>query len=265
MDRFVDERDHLALEGDRYTFFVLNRIMDGDCRLLLSDHENLIICYSEPPYPVWIWTPDDVTAEICEKAYKLISEHSLLERGMHFNVKDGLAELLIRRAAKDSIKISVSMNMFAYDCPDPIEPGIKADGGLRLCAAKNTDELAGIIEKFADETNVDKKSGEAYRKDAEEYIDSGMMYFWENSEGRITASCRCSPNGDMAAINLVYTYPEFRRRHYAENLVFEVTRIAKEEGYMPMLYTDANYTASNACYEKIGYVLRGKLSTIMVT
>ena len=29
-----------------------------------------------------------------------------------------------------------------------------------------------------------------------------------------------------------------------------------------MLYTDADYAASNACYEKIGYVLRGKLCTI---
>jgi len=29
-----------------------------------------------------------------------------------------------------------------------------------------------------------------------------------------------------------------------------------------MLYTDADYVASNKCYEKIGYILRGKLCTI---
>ena len=29
-----------------------------------------------------------------------------------------------------------------------------------------------------------------------------------------------------------------------------------------MLYTNANYPASNACYQKIGYVLRGKLCTL---
>ena len=28
---------------DKYTFFVLDRIMDGNPRLLLSDHERLII------------------------------------------------------------------------------------------------------------------------------------------------------------------------------------------------------------------------------
>ena len=34
--------------------------------------------------------------------------------------------------------------------------------------------------------------------------------------------------------------------------------------YYEMLYTDADYAASNACYEKIGYILRGKLCTVTV-
>jgi predicted GNAT family acetyltransferase len=33
-------------------------------------------------------------------------------------------------------------------------------------------------------------------------------------------------------------------------------------GYIPMLYTDADYKASNNCYENIGYILRGKICTI---
>ena len=31
-----------------------------------------------------------------------------------------------------------------------------------------------------------------------------------------------------------------------------------------MLYTNADYKASNACYEKIGYEFKGKLCTIKV-
>ena len=66
----------------------------------------------------------------------------------------------------------------------------------------------------------------------------------------------------MIYVGLVFTRHEFRRKHYAQNLVYQVTRLAMSEGYVPMLYTDADYAASNACYEKIGYVLRGKLCTI---
>ena len=60
----------------------------------------------------------------------------------------------------------------------------------------------------------------------------------------------------------MYTKPEHRRGHYAENLVSKVSQIAAAEGLTPMLYTDADYIASNACYEKIGYIRRGELCTI---
>jgi predicted GNAT family acetyltransferase len=66
----------------------------------------------------------------------------------------------------------------------------------------------------------------------------------------------------MASIGLVYTRDEYRRKHYAEHLVYQVSEIVSDLGYLPMLYTDADYVASNACYEKIGYILRGKLCTI---
>ena len=90
------------------------------------------------------------------------------------------------------------------------------------------------------------------------------MFFWKNAEGKNVASCVFGPIGKLASLGLVYTYPEYRRRHYAQNLVYAVTKIVEKAGYLPMLYTDADYVASNACYEKIGYILRGKLCTIGV-
>ena len=89
-----------------------------------------------------------------------------------------------------------------------------------------------------------------------------MEYFWKDEQGNNVASCKFASTEGMASINLVFTRFEYRRKHYAENLVYQVTMLAKEAGYVPMLYTDADYVASNACYEKIGYVLRGKLCTI---
>ena len=53
---FADERDLKLLDNDKYTFFVLRRIIGNECRLLITDHEKLIICYSGEPFPVWIWT-----------------------------------------------------------------------------------------------------------------------------------------------------------------------------------------------------------------
>ena len=93
-------------------------------------------------------------------------------------------------------------------------------------------------------------------------IKTGSVYFWETSDGEFVASCNWHPANDMGSVGLVYTREEHRRKHYAEHLVYQVTKIVQNAGYMPMLYTDADYVASNACYEKIGYILRGKLCTI---
>ena len=262
MDRFADERDLALLENDKYTFFVLRRILGADGTLLLTDHEKLILCHSCPPYPVWIWTADDAAPEEMERAYRLAAENRLLDGTHSFNMKYELARFFLERAGRDGLALTIRVNMFAYDCPQPVEPGVRADGAIHRCTVEDLDELTDFMLQFHQESAIDRKDREAYRSDALSAIQSGRMFFWRDAQGRSVASCRYAPDGDMASLNLVYTRPEHRRKHYAENLVYQVTRLAIDEGCMPMLYTDADYPASNACYEKIGYVLRGRLCTI---
>ena len=261
MDGFADERDFKLLEKDRYTFFVLNRILGGKCELILSDHERLIVCYSCSPFPIWIWTPDGACKSEMERAYLLAQKHSFLDGKHSFILKYDLARYFIERAAADNIKLSIVKNMCAYNCRKLLKPSVIADGAIHRCGKEDTDELTDFLELFHNETEVDR-SESGYRSLAEEHIATGNMYFWKDGQGNNVACCKFMPNGDTASINLVFTRPEFRRKHYAENLVYQVTKIAMDAGYVPMLYTDADYTASNACYQKLGYTLKGKLCTI---
>lgn len=91
---------------------------------------------------------------------------------------------------------------------------------------------------------------------------AGHFYFWKDAQDATVACCSFNPNGNLGCVGSVYTVPAHRRHHYAQQLVYEVTRIIADEGLIPMLYTDADYAASNACYEKLGYVQRGRLCTI---
>ena len=262
MDNFADERDLKILEADKYTFFVLRHIIGGKCELLLTDHERLIICFTSKPCPVWIWTPDDTSKEEMQRAYQIAAEHSLLNGEYHFNLKYDLAKFFIEKTAADGKTLSISTNMFAYDCQNLVEPTKIADGSIHQCNSKDLDELVDFMDLFHKEIGNGQKDRDSYRMDAEEFINTGNMFLWKDEQGNNVASCKLTPDGNMASINLVFTRPEFRRKHYAENLVYQVTKLAMDAGYVPMLYTDADYTASNACYEKIGYVLRGKLCTI---
>ncbi|MBO4651754.1 MAG: GNAT family N-acetyltransferase [Lachnospiraceae bacterium] len=262
MDNFTDERDLALLDEDRYTFFVLKRLLGGTNTLLLSDHARLIICFSSEPFPVWIWTPDDASEEELERAYVICKENGLMDGAHRFNIKYEPADYFTKRAVADGVTFTIETNMFAYDNPEPIAPKDVCAGSLHQCTADDVDALVELMDMFHHAIDMDYETLEEYRIKAEDGVKHGSLYVWKDASGKTVSCCNWRPTGEMAAIGLVFTREEERRKHYAENLVYQVTMIAKNAGFLPMLYTDADYVASNACYEKIGYILRGKLCTI---
>ena len=158
MDNFADARDYALLEKDKYTFFVLRRIMGGGCELLLTDHETLIVCFSCAPFPVWIWTADGAPQAEMERAYQEAMSRPLLS-GKLFNMKYDLANYFLKRAAEDGKTLSIRKNMFAYDCPNPIKPTQPADGKLLRCGADDVETLTDLIEEFHSELQLNQQSG----------------------------------------------------------------------------------------------------------
>lgn len=264
MDSSVNEKDFVLLSQDRYTFEVLARILKGECELIRSNHENLILCHSESHYPVWIWTPENAADEVKQNAWELVCRLLPLSNGYRYNLKHELAEYFIEMAAREGVCAGISMNMFAYDCPSPIPPEAVSDGGIYCCTTDDEEEAAAIIPHFYTEIGEEEPSHEHCLEKVRYFIAGKGLFFWKNKDGKTVACCSCKLNDRLASISSVYTFPEERRNHYAQNLVYQVTRKVSETGYIPMLYTDADYQASNACYEKIGYILRGKLCTVTI-
>lgn len=95
----------------------------------------------------------------------------------------------------------------------------------------------------------------------EEMIAAGQQFVWVDEDGEIAALTSYRVDGCFGGVGGVYTLPGHRRRGYAMNLVHGVTERVLERGLTPMLYTDADYAASNACYQKIGYRQVGSLCT----
>jgi hypothetical protein len=265
MDSFVNDKDFVLLSRDHYTFEVLTRILKGDCEIIRSNHENLLLCHSESNYPVWIWTPDNAPEEVKKNAWALVCNLCPLGNGYRYNLKYELAEYFIQKAAEEGVGAGVSKNLYAYDCPRPIPPTTISDGEIHCCTADDEQEAAAIIPYFYTEVGEEGPSREHCLEKVTSLIAGKGFFFWKNNSGKTVACCYYNLNGKFAHISGVYTFPDERRKHYAQNLVYQVTQRVSEMGYIPMLYTDADYQASNACYEKIGYILRGKLCTIAIT
>ena len=262
MDSFVNEQDFELLKQDPYTFEVLDRILRGECELIRADHQNLIMCHSASRFPVWIWTPDGCADTVKDRAWALAAECRPLTEGYRFNMKYELADHFMKKAEEAGQKAVIHMQLFAYDCPFPIAPDRPADGSLHRCTAEDTEEAADLIALFYKEIGEKPPAREYCVGKAQEHIGLNAFFFWRNGAGKTVACCSYHVNRALASLASVFTLPECRRNHYAQHLVYEVTKIVAELGCTPMLYTDANYAASNACYEKIGYTLRGKLCTV---
>ncbi len=262
MDPFVTEKDFEALSQDQYTFAVLDRILRESCDLVMTDHRRLILCHSGRRFPVWIWTPDGLREEEKEQAWKLSEECRPLKEGYRYNMKYELADYFVHRARQAGLEAGITMQLYAYDCPSPIPPDAPADGEIHECVQQDLEEAAAFIPLFYTEIGEEPPSREYCLEKAQAYIGEHAFFFWMNASGKAVACCSYKVNQGLASLGSVFTLPECRRKHYARHLVYQVTKRVKDLGWMPMLYTDANYPASNACYEKIGYVLRGKLCTV---
>lgn len=262
MDAFVNEKDFELLQQDRYSFSVLDRILRGPCAFIRSDHSRLILCHSTPPYPVWIWSADGLSEAEKERAWSLSEALCPLSAGYRLNLKYELADYFLDRAREAELRAGIKEQLFAYDCPAPVKPEQTADGELYPCRPEDSSEAAALLRAFFEEIGAPALSDELLQEKTREKIDGNALFFWKDAAGNTAACCGWRHNGGLATICDVYTLPEARRRHYAQNLVYALTKAARDAGYLPTLYTNANYAASNACYRKIGYRLRGALCTI---
>jgi predicted GNAT family acetyltransferase len=185
-----------------------------------------------------------------------------LKDGHTYNLKYELAEYFIQKAKETGQKLSIQTNLFAYDCPKSIVPAVIADGGLYTCTMEDVEQATDFLLSFGRELDNHGEDAAQKREKAIECIGDNRFFFWKDASGKVVASCYFNLSDGLACLAGVYTLPEHRRKHYAQNLVYKVSELTRAKGYLPMLYTDADYAASNACYTQVGYQLKGKLCTL---
>ena len=80
-----------------------------------------------------------------------------------------------------------------------------------------------------------------------------VFYVWKDNDNKIVCTAVLKTNLQFARINHVYTPVDERCKGYAKNLIYVLTNKAIEDGFIPVLYTDFNYPASNRAYMSVGY------------
>ena len=247
------------VSGD-VSFTVLARILGGECDHIFTDGEDVIVCHSNPPYPVWAWCKDEGDVYSVQAIGSTIRKHLLLE-SYNVNISHEVFAKLqeIDPYFEDA---KCKLELLSYRLDEFIDAGYAVDGKMELADIKDIDFLSKVWQDMAMEMEGFSFSIEECRQRVEGMIEDEALYVWRNGEGKIVATTSKGKINNFGKVAGVYTLPEYRRRGYAINLVSEVTKLILAEGLTPTLYTDGGYTASNDCYKKIGYRQVGRLLTI---
>ena len=250
------EELQILVEGD-VSFSVLYNIIGGECDHIFTDGEEVIICHSNPPYPVWAWCKDIENAENVEAIGKCIKENFPLTE-YDIVIEERLMEKL-SEADEYFCGYKVKTRLLSYILDKVNDIDRACDGRMETAEYGDLEMLASTRKAAAFEMEGFDLTLDNCREDVGYMIEDGNLFVWRNDDDEIVATANREDVGKFGKVSAVYTLPEHRRRGYAMNLVKGVTELLVNDGLIPALYTDGEYSASNECYKKIGYYQMGKL------
>ena len=249
------------LVEDDITYSVLNKILQFNCKDIYTNRNSVIICYSNPPYPIWVWCKD-VNNSVDVKSIAYCLKYNYLLKGKYNIIL--IEELLIKLIEMDNLfeTLRTKMELFSYQLNKINEINYPIDGYIRLANYDDLDVLTTITKDSYYEMEGFNFTLEESKNKVINLIEQSSLYVWVNKENEIVSTVSASSSNRYAKIASVYTLPKYRRKGYAINLVYSITKSLLADNLIPTLYTDGSYLASNECYKKIGYEQVGKLVNV---
>ena len=233
------------LEKD--SFYILEMIRNNKTSLCFSDQENYLIGRYKEGLPTWIWTKNNISQEKEKEVIKLVKENYLKEISP-FTCKKELYKVL-----QKSFQTTDYFEMGFLSC-EKLNDIKLANGFMDYPSRDDKECLKTYWRDFNKSIHPDKRyPEEELEKEIEKWYQEKQFFVWRNNSGKIVSIAAFKLEGKMAKISHVYTPPKERRKGYCASLIYSITKMLLEKNYQPMLYTDLNYVASNAAYQKVGY------------
>ena len=250
------------LGGDACLFFMMDLMLREACDTIVTDGERLIMAMSTRLFPVWSWMPDDASDAELDRCWQALRAEFPPSGGYTFNMKAAHAAYMKRRAQESGLTLRTVRRLHGHTCPAVCPPNKHPGGSMHAAKPDDLELAAAWVLAMHRDTREGDQTPEGCRTLAQARIEQMRLFRWKDEMGAPCAMCGVSPDGERMGLSLVYTPPEKRRQGYAASLVHDVTRAILAQRRLPVIYTDADYPPSNACYAQIGYMRCGTLETL---
>ena len=245
-------------QKEKDKFYLLSLIATDVNSLLYSDLENYIVGRSEIGYPTWIWTKNGISSDKYMEL-KFVLEEFLVNGKNEFTCKRELYDLLSRDYPSSDF-----FEMGFLTCHKLIKPKFLS-GIFVLPNYADKVTLAEYFREYDKEIfDRNTKSQREALEEVEVFLREKRIYVLKNSSLEIVSMAGFSTLNDLAKITYVYTPKEERRKGYCQSLIYQLSKKLMDDGYLPLLYTDYHYLASNRAYQSVGYEEKGVLINFVI-
>lgn len=256
--KFTSKPELVNIIDESVTFAILKKILHYNCTDIFTNHQSFVICYSNAPYPIWVWCKQPYDANDIQTIADVLKVEFWDKGDYRFIISEDLLQE-IAKIHHVFAKMHQNMQLFSYELRQINAINYQCDGHMRRPKPTEIDTLAMHYHNASIEMEGHDFSMEDCKKIITGYIQNDELFVWVDDNDEIVATVNKILDGNYAKIGFVYTLPAHRRRGYAINLVHNVSQMLLDDGLIPILYTNGGYVASNECYKKIGYVQVGKL------
>ncbi|MCW2853446.1 MAG: putative acetyltransferase, family [Nocardioides sp.] len=208
------------------------------------------------PYPLYLLPmPEEAARALARvlhgRGEEVTSANGALPAAEHF--ADELARLTGGRA-----ELHEHLRLFEVTAIAPPRPPA---GRLRPAAREDADLVTDWFNAFS--AAADEQAGRQdapsmvermERADAVRRIEEGLVWLWEDEDGRVVhLTAHNPPAFGVARVGPVYTPREARGHGYASAVVAAVSQRLLDQGVRACLFTDRANPTSNRIYEALGY------------
>lgn len=252
----------IAYQNDIVPFYLIELIKHAPM-LLASNEKSFIIAMSTPAMPIWVWTTDNIASgdisELCEYLYNNFKDTDPLR----FAAKPMIAKALTEQFIELKSASCDVVNMESFVCNSLI-PAKNTSGHITRPSAGDTDDIAQCLSGFfIDGFSQVKTKGESIEA-AKNFIDKPISFVLQYENKIVSIACSVTETPKYAAINHVYTRPEYRGRGFAAAIVAYICNLIFDSGKIPLLYTDLSNSSSNKAYKNVGFVACGKVDEVIL-
>ena len=218
--KFEAKPELVNIIDEPVTFAVLKKILHFPCTDIFTNGQTFVICYSNAPYPIWIWCkrPYD------EKDTKLIADILKVEFLDKGDFRLIISEDLLTELAKTHhvfAKMTEKMQLLSYELRTILPINHPCDGHMRKVQIEEIDTLAQLYKDACMEMEGHDFTLEHCKNMVTNFVQNDSLFVWVNYDGNIVATTSTSADGNYAKIAFGFDFSKVFNcvgRHYTFSL-----------------------------------------------